>query len=137
MMHYKYSTVMTSVFVCFMYGTFIPILFIITCFGLFNLYIVENLCIHYWYRKPPMYDEKLIKKALGILHLAPIFMFTMAYWALGNKQIFFNDPITLQYTNKPGNPQHKVFSFDTEFGADHLALIVLLLCVCKEFLEII
>jgi hypothetical protein len=32
-----------------------------------------------------MYDEKLIKKALGILHLAPIFMFSMAYWALGNQ----------------------------------------------------
>ena len=84
-----------------------------------------------------MYDEKLIKKALKILHLAPIYMFTMAYWALGNKQIFFNVPVTLKYTNKPGDPQHYVFSFDTEFGPDHLALVILFLCVLKEFLEIL
>jgi hypothetical protein len=44
-----------------MYGSFLPILFPIVCLGIGNLYIVENLCIHYWYRKPPMYDEKLIK----------------------------------------------------------------------------
>jgi hypothetical protein len=42
-----------------MYGLFIPVLFPIAAFGILNMYISEKFCLLYYYRKPPMYDDKL------------------------------------------------------------------------------
>ena len=58
-MHFKYSSILVQVFVSFMYGMFIPILFPITLFGIFNMYVVERLCLAYYFRQPPLYDAKL------------------------------------------------------------------------------
>jgi hypothetical protein len=55
--YYKYPPIMMQVFVSFLYGMFIPILFPIALLGLINLYVVERLCMAYYYRKPPMYDQ--------------------------------------------------------------------------------
>ena len=59
LMHFKYSSIMTQVFVSFMYGLFIPVLFPIAAFGILNMYISEKFCLLYYYRKPPIYDDKL------------------------------------------------------------------------------
>ena len=50
LMHFKYSSILVQVFVSFMYGMFIPILFPITLFGIFNMYVVERLCLAYYFR---------------------------------------------------------------------------------------
>ena len=68
-----------------MYGLFLPILFPVTCIGILNMYIVERYCLFYYYQAPPSYDEKLNKRALSLLTSAPVFMFIMGYWALGNR----------------------------------------------------
>lgn len=83
-MHFKYSSIMTQVFVSFMYGLFIPVLFPIAALGIINMYVCEKFCLLYYYRKPPMYDDKLQKEALAILKNAPMFMFILGYWAMGN-----------------------------------------------------
>lgn len=85
MMHFKYSSVLTQVFMSFIYGLFLPMLFPIAMLGIGNLYICEKYCLYYWYRKPPMYDDKLNKQAVGIMLGAPILMFMMAFWAFGNQ----------------------------------------------------
>ena len=59
LMHFKYSSILTQVYVSFMYGLFIPILFPIATFGILNMYIVEKYCLLYYYQKPPMYGEQL------------------------------------------------------------------------------
>ena len=61
MMHFKYSALLTQVYMSFIYGLFLPALFPICLMGIANLYICENYQIHYWYRRPPMYDDKLNK----------------------------------------------------------------------------
>jgi hypothetical protein len=43
-----------------------------------------------------MFDEKLNQRAIDILQGAPIPMFMVGYWALGNPQIFFNVPETIK-----------------------------------------
>lgn len=85
MMHFKYSSILTQVFVSFMYGMNIPALIPITWFGIFNMFIVERLNMAYFYQKPPMYDQKLNDAVLGLLQWAPLLMFVFGYWAMGNE----------------------------------------------------
>lgn len=42
-----------------MYALFMPIIVPIALLGIFNMYCVERLALAYYYRKPPMFDEKL------------------------------------------------------------------------------
>ena len=90
MIHFKYSNVIMQVYVAFAYGLFVPAIFITTTIGVLNMYIVERMCMHYWYQYPSSYDDKLSRKALSLLSKAPLVMFAFGYWALGNRQIFFN-----------------------------------------------
>ena len=75
-----------------MFGLFIPILFLTTAFGIFNMYVVEKYCLAYYYKKPPTYDRKINLRAIKIAKAAPILMLLFGYWALSNQQIFFNIP---------------------------------------------
>lgn len=50
LMHFKYSSILVQVYVSFMYGMVIPMLFPIALFGIFNMYVVERLCLAYFYR---------------------------------------------------------------------------------------
>lgn len=65
LMHYKYSTLLNIVFVTFMYGLGMPILFPIACFSFILLYLQEKLMLYYGYRVPPMYDERLSETVLN------------------------------------------------------------------------
>jgi len=85
LMHFKYATILNTVFVTFMYGIPLPILYPIAAFTFFNLYIVEKFLVTYYYQKPPMYDDKLNNAAIKALKWAPIFMMFFGYWALGNQ----------------------------------------------------
>ena len=58
-MHFKYSTLLNVIFVTFMYGLGMPILFPIAFLSCFVLYFVEKTMLYYGYRVPPMYDERL------------------------------------------------------------------------------
>ena len=58
-MHYKYSALLTIVFVTFTFGYGIPVLFPIAAIAILVLYLVEKTMLYYAYRLPPMYDERL------------------------------------------------------------------------------
>jgi hypothetical protein len=104
--HFKYSSIMLQVFVSFLYGMFLPILFPICLFGLICMYFTERLCMAYYYRQPPSYDEKLNKRAIKVLKAAPILMFTLGYWAVGNRQIFFGEANPVEHKNQVADPGH-------------------------------
>lgn len=55
-MHYKYSYILTVVYVTFLFGPGLPILFPVALISLINLYVTERLCMAYSYEKPRMYD---------------------------------------------------------------------------------
>lgn len=94
-----------------MYGLFIPILFPITLLGIFSMYMSETLLLAYWTRKPPSYDERMTQRVFELLEYPPIFMFSFGYWALGNRQIFFNMPghFDLTADQTSFTPGHRVF----------------------------
>ena len=65
MMHFKYAAMLNVIFVTFMYGIAVPLLFPIAFLFFAVSYIVERLTLAYSYRKPPMFDDVLNKSALG------------------------------------------------------------------------
>lgn len=68
----------------------LPILFPIATFGIFNMYVNERILLAWYYKQPPVYDDKLHKAALGMITGAPTTMFIFGFWIMGNRQIFFN-----------------------------------------------
>lgn len=95
--HYRYSTLMVSVWVCFMYGLGLPILFPVCLLTMVCLYMSERLAICYLYKQPPMYDDKLNNTAIDILSWAPLFMLSVGVWQLTNKQIFQGTTFPVNY----------------------------------------
>lgn len=89
--HYKYSFILNVVFVTFMYGMGIPVLFPIAAGSFLVLYAIEKAMIYYSYRQPPMYDDKLNTQVLALLTWAPLLMMSFGYWMMSNKQLLSND----------------------------------------------
>jgi hypothetical protein len=88
MMHFKYAAMLNVIFVTFMYGLAVPLLFPIAMIFFAVSWIVERLALAYSYRMPPMFDDVLNKSAIGSLKAAPIFMMIFGFWVFGNEQIF-------------------------------------------------
>ena len=134
MMHFKYSSILTQIFVSFMYGMCIPLLFPIAFVGIFNMYIVERLNMAYYYMKPPMYDAKLNDSVLQILRWAPLLMFVFGYWAMGNEQIFFNNAATRTSMNQVMDPKHALLDFAHGLNQNVLMLLVIAILVFGRFI---
>lgn len=107
MMHFKYAAMLNVVFVTFMYGLAVPLLFPIATIFFAVSWVVERLSLAYSYRKPPMFDDVLNKTAISSLKAAPIFMMVFGFWVFGNQQIFDNfvegrtyksDPVVTDHT---------------------------------------
>jgi hypothetical protein len=91
--HFKYSSMLNIVFVTFMYGFGMPILFPVAAASFFTLYMVEK-CMLYWsYRQPPMYDAVLNNSVLNKLSWAPWLYFIFGYWMLTNNTLYENNPV--------------------------------------------
>jgi hypothetical protein len=67
MMHFRYSSILVQVYVAFMYALLMPIIVPIALLGIFNMYVVERLALTYYYRQPPMFDEKLNTRAIDLM----------------------------------------------------------------------
>lgn len=91
MIHYKYSSMLNIVFVTFMYGAGLPILFPIALGSLTVLYIMERLLVAYSYKQPPTYDDKLNTSTINVMMYAPVFYSAFGYWMFSNQQIFDNE----------------------------------------------
>jgi hypothetical protein len=106
--HYKYSSIMNITFVTMMYGLGMPVLFPVASMSYLTLYCMEKIMLHYCYREPPMYDERLNNNALGILTWAPLLFLSFGYWMLSSKQLLSNNPTVLTYTNIDRTSNHFV-----------------------------
>ena len=91
MMHYGNSTMLLIVFVTFMFGFGIPLLFPIATATIFILYRVEKYMMYYFYQLPPMYDDKITNEILHTMRMAPALYFVCGYWMLTNQQLLSND----------------------------------------------
>lgn len=76
---------MNTTFVTFMFGLNLPVLFPIAFLAFLVMYTMEKLTLTYYYKKPPMYDEKMNEAAVGILKWAPFAMMVFGFWTMGNQ----------------------------------------------------
>ena len=83
--HYKYSYILTVIYITFFFGPGLPILFPIALISLVSLYVSERLQMAYSYQRPPMYDPLINNTALRILALAPFLYVMMAAWLYSNQ----------------------------------------------------
>ena len=82
--HYGYSTLLVIVFVTFLFGFGIPILFPIAALSILVLYCTEKYALYYIYKEPPMYDSSITEEILSTLRLGPLLYFACGYWMLTN-----------------------------------------------------
>jgi hypothetical protein len=94
-LHYKYSNILCTVYVTFMYGFGMPILFPIAMVSFLVLWVVEKLNLFYGYIMPPMYDEKLSQDVLKKLQFAPLFYLSFGYWMASSQQLLRNDKLSV------------------------------------------
>ena len=83
--HYRLAGLVNLVFITFLFGPGMPILFPIALAGLMWNLFTERIRMAYSYKKPPMYDTDLIQKTLNVIGLAPVFYFLMAIWLFSNQ----------------------------------------------------
>jgi hypothetical protein len=57
LIHYKYASILNTVYVTFMFGLALPILYPIAVFTFFNMFVMEKILVAYYYIQPPMYDD--------------------------------------------------------------------------------
>jgi hypothetical protein len=83
--HFRYSIIINLIFVTFTHGVALPILFPIALFTLFNFYVTERYLFAYFYKKPPLFDNEMNARALGLLQYAPVMMILFGYWHISNR----------------------------------------------------
>lgn len=88
--HFKYAGVLNIVYITFMYGMGMPILFVLAAFNFFNQWVCERTIVAYQMKLPPALDDKLTINCINMLKLAPIMLLFNGYWMIGNKQIYDN-----------------------------------------------
>jgi hypothetical protein len=142
--HYKYSSILNITFVSMMYGLGLPVLFPIASLALLTLYCMEKLMLHYAYREPPMYDERLNKNALGILTWAPLLFLAFGSWMFASKQLFSNEHLqVLEYSNSPRKAEHLItgvfsgYSYDGGNVSSPLIITFWILLILTLFRNII
>jgi len=127
--HYKYSFLLNVIFVTFMYGIGLPILFPVAAAAFFVIFMVEKLMIYYSYRQPPAYDEKLNTEVLKLMTWAPLFMMAFGYWMMSSKQLLSNDHLTFTtFANDVKTTDHiwyEVFTAEAYKWGPQLPLILM------------
>ena len=88
--HYRYSNVLLSVTMTFLYGGALPILYPIACFNFVFVWIYERILVIFYYREPPSYDETMTLRCILFCRIAAVAGLAVSFWQLGNRQMFDN-----------------------------------------------
>ena len=83
-LHFKYSDCLNVVYITFMYGIGMPVLFPIAALAFLNNWICERLIVSWYMRLPPALDDHLIKNILMMLKYAPMIFVMNGYWMISN-----------------------------------------------------
>ena len=105
----EYSLLITFTWVTFLFAPGLPILFPIALIYMIVLYTTDRLTLAYWWRRPPVFDEKMNATTIRLLGIAPLLYCCMAAWLYNNQQAFRNQVVP----NEHGDifmPAHHSFS---------------------------
>jgi hypothetical protein len=114
--HYKYALVMNLVFVPFIWGGVMPVLFPIATVGLIIMYVVERLMVYYSYEHPPMLDDALSVSTIQTFFLCPVAMCMITGWAFSNQSVYFNKVNEQDHTLVFPRSEHYMRQFFTQLS---------------------
>jgi len=95
--HYKYSTILNTIFVTFMFGFGLPYLFPVAMASMIVLYFIEKSMLYWSYMQPPMYDQRLNETVLRFMKYATLFYLGFGYWMASNQQLLSNEHLDQVY----------------------------------------
>ena len=90
MIHFRYATLLLFLAIPMIYGTAIPLLWLIALIGYTVYWFNERRLVFEYYRAPPAYDIEITATAIYIISLLPLLSLPVIYWQNGNRQIFEN-----------------------------------------------
>ena len=80
MIDYKYANMITWLFVVFVYGAGMPILFPLGAFNFFITYWIDKYLLLSHYKKPPMFDIYIVLHVISWFKYALFFHFLITQW---------------------------------------------------------
>lgn len=110
LIHYRFAAILLQIGVAFCYGCTMPPLYGIASVAFLILYINERLLVCYYYREPPAFDEKMTMLTLDLVKYVPFMMLPMAFWQLGNRQIFENVVSEIEFKSDIRLSSHNISS---------------------------
>ena len=91
LIHFRWADTLNVLFVTFMFGLGMPILFPIAAVNFMGQWAAERIILAYLVRQPAAMDDTLSKTAFDLAKWAPILLIFNGYWMLSNRQIFLNE----------------------------------------------
>ena len=120
LIHYRYAMILLQISVAFCYGCAMPPLYAIACIAFLILYINERLLVCYYYREPPAFDEKMTMLTLDLVKYVPYIMLPMAFWQLGNRQIFESIVTEIEFKSDVKLSQHNISTAMSHMNPLHM-----------------
>ena len=103
-----------------MYGTGMPLLYFYAFLAYVILYLNERLLVCYYYREPPTFDEKMTMLCIDFTKYVPFIMLPVAFWQLGNRQIFENVIHYITFKQDIRLSGHNISSAFTHMDPSHM-----------------
>ena len=94
LIHLKYVSVISSVFMSMIFGFGMPLLFPVTVLNLTIRYVCEVAMLYYSYKAPPSYSRNISDFVYSILLLTPIGFLAFGYWQASSLQLISNNYLT-------------------------------------------
>jgi hypothetical protein len=119
----RYATILINLSICFIYGTYCPIIYFFFTLFLITTFIVDKFLIINYYKKPPYYDDYLTKKFKNYLILEIFLFFYGTIFQLSNPYLFNyyqnNSLLTLEdeyFIYRLLNPISAIYSFIRKYS---------------------
>ena len=125
----RYASTLNVVFVCFMYGTGLPILYWFALIFCLTKYFCDKFLLIQMYRKPPMLDDALHNRTLRVFNWVVVIFALNSYWMLSNKQLFGNDVYAKHRMSDIEQTGHKVFELPTGHSLVLFVVAILVLVI--------
>lgn len=109
LIYWKFSRIINLAWVTFMFGPGIPILYPTFLLALVIQWVVERLCMAYYYKQPPLYDEKLSNNTVNLLYFSVLLQMLFGFWMFTNNQMFANEVYPMVEAYSPVRSGHSIW----------------------------
>ena len=87
MFEFRFSQVLTQVYVTMSYSAGLPVLYLVSTISFFLTYWTDKFLFIYYYKNPPNYTMAMAEKTVQLMKYSLIFHFIVGFCMLSNSQI--------------------------------------------------